>query len=167
MSRPSFLTPALLDRAQVCVSSERRLIVCSRLLSTFSAHWHTVGANSGSSEEFWGNLCTVSRLIELDASRRQCAHCGCCTMSGFMVAELRVGSCDPRPPPPGLQRPLALYSVLVSDPPRAPSLHIINHGEGRNGGGHHRTRGGVTSRAAGVGGSFTTSDRSSHDHFVN
>lgn len=38
-----------------------------------------------SSEEFWGNLCTVSWLIELATSCRQCVHCGCRTMLGFMV----------------------------------------------------------------------------------
>ena len=53
----------------------------------------SLGANTRSSEEFWGNLCTVSRLIELAASCRQCVHCGSCTMLGFMRPELREEFC--------------------------------------------------------------------------
>lgn len=58
-----------------------------------------------SSEEFWGNLCTVSWLIELATSCRQCVHCGCRTMLGFMVQT---------PPPPPHPTPNNAMTTMAS-----------------------------------------------------
>lgn len=73
------LTSTLQDEAQVLRSRAvlwlTDWLTDSSLCPTGSTPPPSLGANTRSSEEFWGNLCTVSRLIELAASCRQCVHC--------------------------------------------------------------------------------------------
>lgn len=150
------LDPAQVQWSRVRPLTDWLVIVCDRLLSVLSIHSHTVGANTRSSEEFWGNLCTVSWLIELDASCQQCVHCGCCTMLGFMRLRAQGGILPPQQGHPDHWLFILFQSVICL------RLHhwtwkIINWGRG-----HHRTWGrGVTYRAVRVVGVIcfhTTSD---------
>lgn len=87
-----------------------------------TAHPPTLEANTGSSEEFWGNLCTVSRLIELDAWCRQCDHCKGCTMLGFIVQSSGRNTAHPptqTPSHPDTHSVTHSYSQKPSDRPAA------------------------------------------------